>query len=169
MWTQSYGRVPEGRRTPLIGEYWCMPRQPRRGGHWALGCTVCALVSESDAPGLKTPSQTPGTSAKHKRIFRQFDTKWARHEVRTMPQACSLNQHARGPQHVRALAYLNRQVPTRLLRRILRANARVMVSSEGVCPSLGTGCPLSQRVGGSSPGLPPQRPRTIDGQLRCGL
>ena len=60
-WSQKYGRVPEGRRTPLTGEYWCMPRQPRRGGQWALGCTVCALVNESYSRG----SKTPGTSAKH--------------------------------------------------------------------------------------------------------
>ena len=101
--------MAEGRRTPLTGEYWCMPRQPRRGGHWALGCTVCTLVNESYIAGSKTPSRTPGTSAKQERSLREFDTKWARHEVRTIPQSCLLNQHARGAQHMRALRFLNRQ------------------------------------------------------------
>ena len=103
-WSQQNGRVPEGRRTPLTGEYWCMPRQPRRGGQWALGCTVCALVNESYKPGSKTTR----LEAKHKRTSR-FDTKWARLEVRTIPQASLLSQHARGAQHMRALALLNRQ------------------------------------------------------------
>ena len=103
-WSQQYGRVPEGRRTPLTGEYWCVPRQPRRGGQWALGCTVCALVNESYKLGLKTA----GTSAKHKQRS-QFDTKWSRHEVRTIPQASLFSQHTRSAQHARALGLLNRQ------------------------------------------------------------
>ena len=108
-WSQTCGKVPEGRRTPMTGEYWCVPRQPRRGGHWALGCTVCALVNESNALSKKTPSQTPATSKKQKRTFREFDTKWARYEVRTKPQSSLLHQHARQDQHTRALTYLNRQ------------------------------------------------------------
>ena len=154
-WSESCGKVPAGRQTPLTGEYWCMPRQPRRGGQWALGCTVCALVNESNAPGTKKPSQTPGTSAKNKRALREFDTKWARHEVRTIPQPSTLNQHVRQTSTSVHWHISIGRVRTRLQQRTLRANARVMASSKGMCPSLGTGCPLSQRVGGSSPGLPP--------------
>ena len=107
-WSQTCGKVPECCRNHRTGEYWCKPRQPRRGGHWALGCTVCALVNESNAPSKKTPSQTPATSKKQKRTLREFDTKWARHEVRTIPQSSLLHQHARQHLHTRALRYLNR-------------------------------------------------------------
>ena len=155
-WSQNFGRVPISLRTPLTGEYWCTPRKPRRGGHWALGCTVCALANESYAPGSTTPSQTPDTSATRKRTFMDqessvFDTKWARHEVRTMPQASRLVQHARHPQHRRALRDLNRQGSNEAA----AEDTPNMVSSVEWCPCLVTGCPLSQRAGGSSPGLPP--------------
>ena len=103
-WRQRHGRVPEGHRTPLTGEFWCMPRQPRRGGQWALGCTVCGLVNESCIRGEKTT----GKSAKLKRRRQDFDTKWARQEVRSIQQASLIAQHARGDQHMRALRFLNR-------------------------------------------------------------
>ena len=41
--------------------------------------------------------------------MRHFDTKWARQEIRTIPQVSLLVQHARGDQHMRALRFLNRQ------------------------------------------------------------
>ena len=89
----------------MTGEFWYAPRQPRRGGHWALGCTVCALVNVSYTRGLKVPNK----SAKLRRSMRHFDTKWARQEIRTIPQVSLLVQHARGDQHMRALRFLNRQ------------------------------------------------------------
>ena len=80
---RKYGRVPEGRQTPVTGEYWCVPRQRRRGGHWALGCTVCANLKRSN--------------------WIKYDTRWARCEIRTIPQACIMTAHARSDQHIRAL------------------------------------------------------------------
>ena len=80
---RKHGRVPEGRQTPVTGEYWCVPRQRRRGGHWALGCTVCANLKRSN--------------------WIKYDTRWARYEIRTIPQACIMTAHARSDQHIRAL------------------------------------------------------------------
>ena len=103
-WCQEYARVPESHRTPWTGEYWCVPRQASRGGQWALGCTVCALVNESCARG----SGTPGKSATGKKFLLKryvVDSKWARHEIRTVRKS-SIKQHADTEQHKRALRVL---------------------------------------------------------------
>ena len=98
-WVRKHGRVPAGHRTPLTGEFWLQPRQPRRGGQWALGCSICALVSESCNRAVE--------SAKHKRKLRGFDTKWARYEIRSITQVGHIDQHARKDMHVQALRILN--------------------------------------------------------------
>ena len=144
---QKYGRVRE-ELIPLTGEFWPQPRQPSRGGHWALGCAVCALLNEAYTSGMNIPYG----SAKHERRHRIFDTKWTRYEIRTI-DLIHLREHARSDQHLRALRYLLRRGSN-------SADAeQTSNDSEGsgvtTCSRLGTGCPPPQHVGGSSPGLPP--------------
>ena len=125
MWSQRFGKVPEGMRTPLTGNYWCTPRQHRRGGTWAIGCTVCALVNESH-----TNASTTRPKEKHnRRKLREFDTKFARFEIRSIPQPSLFTQHARGPLHVRALRLLNRVVRKRKRKQL--AAAEEPVTTEG--------------------------------------
>ena len=106
-WNEKYCIVPSSQRTPLTGEYWCVPRQPRRGGKWALGCTVCALAHESNTRGSN--NRVSGLSARQqRRRDRRFDTKWARQEIRSVLDVSGVKQHARGVKHNRALRLLNR-------------------------------------------------------------
>ena len=94
---QKYGRV-HAKLIPLTGEFWLQPRQPRRGGHWALGCAVCALLNEAYTSGMDIPYE----SAKHERKSRIFDTKWTRYEIRAI-DLTKLREHARSDQYLRAL------------------------------------------------------------------
>ena len=127
--TKRFGKVPEGMRTPLTGNYWCMPRQPRRGGTWAIGCTVCALVNESHAPASTTRPNRAAKGKHYRRKLREFATKFARFEIRSIPQPSLLNRHARGQPHVRALRWLNRVVRKRK-RKQLAADTYVSLASD---------------------------------------
>ena len=127
--SQRLGKVPEAMRTPLTGNYWCMPRQHRRGGTWAIGCMVCALVNESHTPASTTRPNRAAKEKHNRRKLREFDTKFARFEIRSIPQASLLTQHARNQVHVRALRWLNRVVRKRK-RKQLAADTYVSLASD---------------------------------------